>query len=72
MTALLTLTAHARIGRLALVAAALVIGIVAFTAPAVTEAAGTAPTAGASENFVFMLLALAFGVVVGAVTMAGM
>ena len=71
MTTLLTLTGYARIGRLALVAAALVIGIVSLGAPAAAEAAGGAQTAAASENFVFMLLALAFGLVVGGVTTAG-
>ena len=50
MTALLNLAAHARVGRLAVAAAALVIGIVAFGVPAVTEAAGAGQIAGASEN----------------------
>ena len=40
MTALLNLAAHARIGRLAVVAVALAIGIVALGVPAAAEAAG--------------------------------
>ena len=39
MTALLNLAARARVGRLAIIAAALAVGIVSFGAPAVTEAA---------------------------------
>ncbi len=51
MTALLNLAACVRVGRLAVIAAALVIGIVAFGVPAVTEAAGAGQAAaGASEN----------------------
>ena len=73
MTALLNLTANARIGRLALAAAALIIGIVAFGAPAAAEAAGGAPiaAAGASENFIVHLLALMFGLIVAGATTAG-
>ena len=60
----------ARVGKLA-IAAALVIGIVALGAPAVTEAAGATQTGGASEDFIFTLLALAFGCIVAGVAMAG-
>ena len=59
MTALLNLAAHARVGRLAVVAAALVIGIVAFGVPAVSEAAG-AGQAQASENVYCSFLLMGF------------
>ena len=64
--------AHARIGRLAIIAAALVIGIVALGAPAAAEAAGNgAQTAGASENELFTFLLLLFGIIFAASAAAG-
>ena len=57
-----------RIGQFALAIAAAAMILVSFGAPAVTEAAGGAQTAGSSEDFVFVLLALAFGAIVAGVT----
>ena len=73
MTLMLNLAAaHPRIGRMAIIAAALVIGIVALGAPAVTEAAGASPaTAGASENELFTFLLLLFGFIFAASAAAG-
>ena len=55
----------ARIGQFALAAAAVALILVALDAPAVTEAAGGAQVAagaeGASEDFIFTLLALLIG-----------
>ena len=63
--------AHNRIGRFALIAAALVIGIVALGAPA-AEAAGASQTAaGASENGIFTALILLFGLIFAASAAAG-
>ena len=61
MTTLLTLTGYARIGRLALVAAALVVGIVAFAAPAVTEAAGAAQAQASADVYCSALIFGLFG-----------
>ena len=61
MTALLTLTGYARIGRLALVAAALVIGIVAFAAPAVTEAAGAGQAQASADVYCSVMIFGFFG-----------
>ena len=58
----------ARIGQLALAALAAAAILVSFVSPAVTEAAGGAQAAGSSEDFVFVLLALAFGAIVAGVT----
>ena len=56
---------NTRIGQFALAAAAVAMILVAFGAPAVTEAAGSAQTAaaaeGASEDFIFTLLIIIFG-----------
>ena len=57
---------NTRIGQFALAAAAVAMILVAFGAPAVTEAAGGAQTAavgaeGASEDFIFTLLAVLLG-----------
>ena len=67
---LLILNLSSRIGKLAL-AAVLAIGIVAFSAPAVTEAAGGTQTAGASEDFVFLLLAFGLSCIVAGTTLVG-
>ncbi len=61
MTTLLTLIGYARIGRLALVAAALVVGIVAFGVPAVTEAAGAAQAQSTEDVYCSFLLFGFFG-----------
>ena len=71
MTALLNLAAHARVGRLAVVAAALVIGIVALGAPAVTEAAGASQADGAHEGFAYLMLVFGLELVVGGLATAG-
>ena len=61
MTTLLTLTGYARAGRLAIVAAALVIGIVAFGVPAVSEAAGMEQAQATEDVYCSFLLFGFFG-----------
>ena len=61
MTTLLTLTGYARIGRLALVAAALVVGIIAFGVPAVSEAAGMGQAQAGEDVYCSVLLFGFFG-----------
>lgn len=67
---LLILNLNNRIGQLAL-AAALVIGVIALSAPAVTEASGGLQTTGASEDFVFLLLAFGLSCIVAGTTLVG-
>ena len=67
---LLILNLNNRIGQLAL-AAALAIGVIALSAPAVSEAAGGVQTAGASEDFVFLLLAFGLSCIVAGTTLVG-
>ena len=72
ITTLNLAAAHNRIGRMAIIAAALVIGIVALGAPAAAEAAGASQaTAGASENGIFTFLILLFGMIFGVSAAAG-
>ena len=67
---LLILNLNNRIGQLAL-AAALAIGAIALSAPAVSEAAGGVQTTGASEDFVFLLLAFGLSCIVAGTTLVG-
>ena len=67
---LLILNLNSRIGQLAL-AAALAIGAIALSAPAVSEAAGGVQTTGASEDFVFLLLAFGLSCIVAGTTLVG-
>ena len=67
---LLILNLNSHIGKLAL-AAALAIGVIALSAPAVSEAAGGVQTAGASEDFVFLLLAFGLSCIVAGTTLVG-
>ena len=60
----MTLLLSSRIGQFALAAAAVALILVAFDAPAVTEAAAGAQASadpGASEDFIFTLLLILFG-----------
>ena len=61
MTTLLTLIGYARVGRLAIVAAALVIGVVAFGVPAVSEAAGMGQAQASEDVYCSVLLFGFFG-----------
>ena len=62
---------NTRIGKFALAAVAVAVFLIGFDAPAVTEAAGGAQTAGASENAIFGFLLGLFALIFGASAIAG-
>ena len=72
MTMPLNLAGYARIGRLALVAAALAIGIVAFGAPAVMEAAGPAQGGRSEDAYCSFLFMGLFGWLVDLISGVGL